>query len=244
MTDVVTSRLLADALEAHGGLERWRGFTGMSSVIVTGGQLWDLKGVSLIATPRLATTDFRQQRTTVFPFGEADWTMTWTPEHVAIRNGAGEVVAERDDPRSAFAGHAYDTPWDPLHLAYFNGYAMWTYHALPFILAEPGYEVVEIAPIEFEGAMLRGLEARFPPAIHSHTRTQRFYFGSDGLLRRHDYEVDVWAGTAAAHLLSDYYEVDGIQLPRRRSVFLRTAAGALDHSFNAVTVDMSDYAFR
>jgi hypothetical protein len=52
--------------------------------------------------------------------------------------------------------------------------------------------------------MLRGLAVRFPEGVHSHTREQRFYFGSDGLLRRHDYEVDVWADTPAAHFLSDY----------------------------------------
>lgn len=139
MTHPVTNRLLAEVLEAHGGLDRWRGFKGMSSTIVTGGRLWGLKGIDMDPSPRITTTDFHRQWTTVAPFGDPDWTMTWVPDRVVIEDKAGQVIAERDNPRQAFAGHGYDTPWDPLHLAYFNGYAMWTYHALPFVLAEPGY---------------------------------------------------------------------------------------------------------
>lgn len=32
------------------------------------------------------------------------------------------------------AGHQMNTPWDPLHRAYFNGEAMWTYLTTPFLL--------------------------------------------------------------------------------------------------------------
>jgi hypothetical protein len=244
MTQQALNPLLKEALEAHGGLERWRQFDGLSSTIVSGGQLWPLKGVHLIPTPRRAITDFHRQWTSVTPFGEPDWTMTWTPEHVAIADGAGAIVAEREDPRAAFTGHGFDTPWDPLHLAYFNGYAMWIYHAAPFVLAEPGYTVTNIEPVEHEGELLRGINVRFPLAIHSHTREQQFYFGADGLLARHDYVVDVWAATPAAHFVSDYVDVEGLKLPTRRSVYLRNPDGSLQHDFNAVTVELSDYRPR
>jgi hypothetical protein len=236
--------LLSEALEAHGGLARWRAFDGLSSTIVTGGKLWPLKGVHLIPTPRRAVTDFHRQWTTVTPFGEPDWTMTWTPEHVAVSNGAGATVAERDAPRGTFGGHDFETPWDPLHLAYFNGYAMWLYHAAPFILAEPGYEVTDVNPVMHEGETLRGINVVFPAAIHSHSREQQFYFGADGLLARHDYVVDVWASTPAAHFVSDYVEVEGLMFPTRRSAFLRNPDGSLQRDFNAVTVQLSDYRLR
>lgn len=238
------ARLLAEALEAHGGSERWRGLHGMSSTIVTGGRLWPLKGIDMDSTPRQATTDFHRQWTSISPFGDPHWTMTWTPDHLEIRSDNGQTIAERADPRAAFADHLSDTPWDPLHLAYFNGYAMWTYHALPFVLAEPGFALTAVEPIIHDGEVLRGLAARFPDSVHTHTRTQRFYFGADSLLRRQDYEVDVWADTPAAHLLSDYTEVGGLRLPTRRSVFLRRPDGSLDRSFNAVTVALSNYVLR
>jgi hypothetical protein len=236
--------LLDEALEAHGGLERWRQFEGLSSTIISGGQLWPLKGVHMIPTARRAATDFHRQWTTVTPFGEPDWTMTWTPEHVAVTDGAGTIVAERDDPRAAFAGHGFDTSWDPLHLAYFNGYAMWIYHAAPFVLSEPDHVVTDVAPVEHDGEMLRGINVRFPSAIHSHSPEQQFYFDGEGLLRRHDYVVDVWAKTPAAHFVSDYVEVEGLKLPTRRSVYLRNADGSVNRDFNAVTVELSDFRFR
>jgi hypothetical protein len=89
--------------------------------------------------------------------------------------------------------------------------------------------------------MLRGLTVRFPEDIHSHTREQRFYFGSDGLLRRHDYEVDVWADTPAAHFLSDYVDVSGLKFPLRRRVFASRPDGTPDLDLNLVTIDLSEY---
>jgi len=236
--------LLDEVLAAHGGIARWRQLKGLASTIVTGGRLWSLKGIDMDRTPRRATTDFHRQWTQVGGFGNPDWTMTWIPEHVEITNRSGEVIAERDHGRNAFGDRGRDTPWDPLNLAYFNGYAMWTYHAVPFLFAEPGYDVSEIAPIDHEGQALRGLGVRVPKEIHTHTRNQRFYFGADALLRRHDYEVDVWANAPAAHFLSDYIDVDGFKFPSRRSVYARQADNSPDYGFNTVTVELSDYTLR
>jgi hypothetical protein len=244
VTPNAASPLLAEVLEAHGGLKRWRGFEGLSSTVVTGGRLWGLKGINMGPAPRVATTEFRRQWTSIAPFGGPDRTMTWTPGRVVIANGAGEIVAERENPRDALAGRLADTPRDPLHLAYFNGYAMWTYHALPFVLAEPGYRIVEVAPAVQDGEALRGLGVRFPEGVHTHTREQRLYFGVDGLLRRHDYEVDVWAGTPAAHMLCDYVEVGGLRLPTGRRVHPRDPDGSLRYDFDPVTMEMSNYVPR
>lgn len=235
--------LLAEALDAHGGLERWRQLRGLGSTIVTGGKLWSIKGVDMQPVPRRATTEFRHQWTSVVPFGDPDWTMTWVPERVVINASDGSLIAERDQPREAFADHAHGTPWDPLHLAYFNGYAMWLYHAAPFVLAEPGYEISDLPAVDHEGQTLRGLCARFPQSVHSHSHEQHFYFGDDGLLCRHEYHVDVWADMNAAHILSEYVDVDGFQMPTRRRVYPRNADGSLQSDCNVVAVDLSNYEF-
>jgi hypothetical protein len=244
MTTDAINPLLADTLKAHGGLERWRTFAGLTSTIVSGGRLWGLKGIDMPPIPRVATTDFHRQWMSVTPFGDPDWTMTWVPQRVVIENATNQVIAERESPRDAFAGHDYDTPWDPLHLAYFNGYAMWTYHALPFILAEPGYETNEIAPIEQDGRTLRCLGVRFPEDVHTHTREQRLYFDDDLLLCRQDYEVDVWASTAAAHMVTDYIDVGGLRFPTKRRVHPRASDGSLQSDVDIVTIDMSNYVLR
>jgi hypothetical protein len=232
--------LLDEAISVHGGFDRWSQFQSVSSTIISGGRLWEIKGAQILRTPRRATSGFHRQWTRVTPFGDPDWTMTWEPQHIEITDSQGRMIAQRDNGRDAF-DRSYNAPWDPLHLAYFNGYAMWTYHAFPFAFAGPGYEAREIEPIAHEGEMLRGLAIRLPEEVHSHSREQRFYFGSDGLLRRHDYEVDVWADTPAAHILSQYVDVNGLKFPRRRRAFLRRPDGQPDLDFTLVSIDLSDY---
>ena len=90
------------------------------------------------------TSDFKRQRTRTEPFGNPDWHMTYQPDRVAIETAAGDIVAEQLAPRETFDGHAWETPWTPLQLGYFNGYAMWTYYNLPFLLGEPGVQTTEI----------------------------------------------------------------------------------------------------
>jgi hypothetical protein len=101
------------------------------------------------------------------------------------------VIESRDSPRTSFAGHVNETPWDQLHAAYFNGYALWTYLTQPFLYAYPGFVTDEIEPWEENGETWRRLKVIFPDNIASHAREQITYFGADGLMRRHDYAVDV-----------------------------------------------------
>jgi hypothetical protein len=63
----------------------------------------------------------------------------------------------------------------------------------------------------------------FPDNIASHTREQVTYFGPDGLMRRHDYSVDVLGGATGAQYIHDYRQVGGIMLPHRRRVYPRGA---------------------
>lgn len=233
--------LLSDVLDAHGGLTKWRRFKGLSSTIVSGGFLWGTKGINMDATPRVATTEFRRQWTSVAPFGAPEWRMVWVPERVVIEKNTGEVMAERDNPREAFTGHSWETSWDPLHLAYFNGYAMWTYHATPFVLSDPGFDVNAAGTVQEGGQTLHGLRVRFPKHFHSHSTEQTFYFDEAGLLRRHDYQVEVAGGSGAAHMLSEYVEVDGLQLPTKRRVFKKAADGSIQLDRVLVSVDLSNY---
>lgn len=236
--------LLASALDAHGGLTKWRSYEGLTSTIVSGGSLWGMKAVHMVATPRVATTKFRRQWTSVAPFGEPGWRMEFVPERVAIFNGMDEVVASRDSPRDSFAGHVMETAWDPMHLAYFNGYAMWLYHAAPFVLAEPGFETVAIPSLTENGETLRGLRVTFPRHIHSHSTEQDFYFGADGLLRRLDYQVQVAGGFGAAHMLSDYVAVDGLRFPTKRRAFTKGSDGVPQLSSTTVSIDLSSFTLN
>jgi hypothetical protein len=58
----------------------------------------------------------------------------------------------------------------------------------------PGFRTEEIEPWMESDESWRRLKVTFPDDIASHTREQVTYFGPDGLMRRHDYSVDVLGG--------------------------------------------------
>jgi hypothetical protein len=79
--------------------------------------------------------------------------------------------------------------------------------------------VAEVDPIEDHGERWFGLQVRFPDQFASHSRLQEFYFGSDFLLRRHDYRVDVAGGFAAIQYVYDIVDTEGIKLPSKRRAY-------------------------
>jgi hypothetical protein len=190
------------------------------------------------------TSTFREQRTRTEPFGEAGSHMIYTPERVAVLTADDVIVAAQEQPRATFAGHGWRTPWTPLQLAYFNGYAMWTYYNLPFLLDEPGVESRELPPLTMDGERLRGLRVQFGPRIHTHSEQQDLYFDDAGLLRRHDYQVAVAGGGRATHLISDYLNIEGMMFPTRRRVHLRSEDGSFDATNTVVSVDLSAFELR
>jgi hypothetical protein len=232
--------LLAAVLAAHGGLDRWRQFTSMEATIVSGGELWEIKGQPQDPAPRRMTVALHREWASVRPFGAADQKTDFTPERVAIEKLDGRVVAERIDPRESFTGHVMATPWDPLQRAYFNGYALWTYLTTPFFMTLPGFAITELDPIEDNGERWFGLRAHFPDDFASHSSLQEFYFGSDFLLRRHDYRVDVAGGFAAIQYVHDIVKADGIKLPSRRRAYRCDTNGRLMPDQLMVSIDVSD----
>jgi hypothetical protein len=81
--------------------------------------------------------------------------------------------------------------------------------------------VEEIEPWKEGPYTWRVLRAYFPGSIETHCLVQDFFFGDDLMLRRHDYQVNIAGGFAAAQLTSEYREAGGIRLPTRRRAYTR-----------------------
>ncbi len=113
------------------------------------------------------------------------------------------------------------TPWDPLHRAYFNGEALWTYLTTPFLLAGGGVQVEETEPWKQGDDTWHVLRARFPGSIETHSRIQDFFFDESRILRRHDYQVNIAGGFPAAQLISGHVRVGGITVPTKRRAYTR-----------------------
>ena len=230
-------------IHAHGGFERWQRFEHGSAHLRNGGVLWVLKhqpGVLDDVTVRVA---LHRERASHSPFLKPDLRTSFEPHRVAIEAMDGRIIEERFQPRESFVGHDVDTPWDPLQLAYFAGYAMWSYLTTPFLFAMDGVAAEELEPWRENGEVWRRLKVTFPHTIATHSTIQTFYVGPDGLLRRHDYDADVLGGTPAAHYIYDYREFSGILVPTKRRVFGRRPDGTPVPEPSIVTIDVSNVVF-
>jgi hypothetical protein len=236
-------QLLAEIIEAHGGMDRWKAFQTVEASIVSGGGFFALKGLIQDPDPRQMTVWLHEQRSSVLPYGAPDQSTIFTPDRIAIEKLDGTVVAERFAPTDSFAGHQMNTPWDALHRAYFNGEALWTYLTTPFLLAGQGVHVEETEPWKEGSETWRVLRARFPGSIETHSRVQDFFFDDRRLLRRHDYHVNIAGGFPAAQLTSEYVRADGISLPTKRRAYTRGPDRRPILDMLMVAIDFSDVKF-
>ena len=237
------NNLVQLTLAAHGGLERWRRFEHVSARQRTGGVLWEIKRQRGVIDDVSVRVALRREWASHCPFGEATWRTSFEPRRVAIETADRQLVEERLSPRDSFAGHTQTTPWDRIQLAYFAGYAMWTYLLTPFLFTLDGVATRELEPWRESGESWRRLEATFAPEIATHSTVQTFYFGPDGLLRRQDYDPDVLGGSPAAHYVEAYEEFSGMMVATKRRVLERRSDGTSARDTVLVSIDLSDVRF-
>jgi hypothetical protein len=234
--------LLTAALEAHGGLERWRGTSTLTARIALGGPFWAGRGwpdgfdiAVTLDTQREHVEIAYPDRVAVFDVG---------PERLTLRTPDGDLLESRGDPRSTFPA-PFDlatTRWDAVQVAYFQATANWNYLTEPWQFAAPGVEAREIEPWDEDGETWWRLAVTFAPDNANHNREQVFYFDSDLRMRRMDYSPEVTGSPPVAHYLHDHVTVDGLLFPTRRRVHLHDAAGVADRSFAVITIDVSELA--
>jgi hypothetical protein len=210
-------KLLALAVDAHGGLDVWNRFESLHADVSIGGALWDMKQIPGLFSSARVDLKLRDQYV-VTHLPEIGERIVFTPATMSLQSEEGKVIDTRISPRAAFAGQSADSKWDKLHAGYFCSYALWGYLTTPFLYTYPGFEVREIEPWHENGERWGVLQVTFPEECAAHTRTQYSYFGEDGLLRRHLYAVDVLAGAEGANYAFDYRAVDGLMVPTHREV--------------------------
>ena len=93
------------------------------------------------------------------------------------------------------------------------------------------------------GEEWRRLKATFPKTIASHSGEQITYFGPDGLMRRHDYTVEVLGGATGANYSTDYKEFQGIKMPTTRRVYAYDENGQKIPDPLLVSIDIETIVF-
>ena len=241
---MTTAPLANEVIERYGGLARWNEFDTVTTHLRVGGALWGLKQQAGVMDDVFVRVTLREPRASHYPFTAPHLRTSFAPHRVAIEDADGNVVSELMDPRRSFEGHGLDTPWSLLQLAYFGGYAMWTYLNTPFLFAYDGVRTEELPPWEENGETWRRVQATLPDHLPSHSAIQTFYFDADRLLKRHDYSADILGGTAAAHYTSDHVDVSGIPVPTKRWVLPRNPDGSTAAEPIIVTIGLSEIAFQ
>jgi len=212
------TELLDLAVKAHGGLERWNKLKTIKFAASITGGIWYVKGKPDVLKNVVITAETRNERVTI-DFSGQNKRAIFQPNRVAIEKTDGSPIETRDNPEKSFEGQQRETPWDDIQVAYFAGEALWTYLNTPFLYTHEGFATEEITSIRVEGETWRRLKVTFPDNVKSHTREQISCFGPDGLLRRHDYTVDILGGATGLNYARDYRNVDGIIFPTQRRVY-------------------------
>lgn len=238
------NKLASRIIDAHGGLKRWKTFSSVTAHLIQGGALWGLKGKAGVLDDTTVTVHLTHEHASHAPFGTANRKSSFAPDLVEIQTTTGDAIERLPNPRASFAGHTLETPWSDLQLAYFAGCAMWTYLNMPFLLAAPGVESDSIKPWEENGESWERLRVRFPTNIATHSSEQTLYVGNDGLLRRHDYDVEIAGNTPGAHFISDYRDIQGIMFPTKRRIFPRQPDGRAMAEPLVVSIDLDQIALR
>jgi hypothetical protein len=233
------NELLKLAVKAHGGLDRWNRVKAIKVAASITGAIWFVKGKGDFLKNVVLTAETRNEHLTV-DFPGQDKRAIFEPNRIVIETTGGTLIEARDNPVKSFAGQKRETPWDDIHVTYFVGEALWTYLNTPFLYTHEGFVTEEIHPIQVGSETWRRLKVTFPDNVKSHTREQISCFGPDGLLRRHDYTVDILGGATGLNYASEYRDVHGIIVPTKRRVYAYEGDYQLVKEPLLVAIDMGE----
>jgi hypothetical protein len=185
--------LLGAAIDAHGGLERWRAIESIDVTMRCGGIAMPFKGRPNVLRHVCATVDPRRA-------------------HVELR-GLGTFDARLRRP----AGMARRPRWSDEDVVHFAGYALWGYIAAPFMFAEEGFTVVELP----RRRLRVDFPERIP--THSRRQTFYFDGEAVLQRLDYTAEVILGPLGRAKHRCFEHTWIDGLLIPMRRRVTPRGA---------------------
>lgn len=212
-------KILDDIVKAHGGMSSWNSLEALDAEVSASGFLFTVKQQPVLSHVRMRAST-REPHFTFFDFPQPGQTAELIgANEVRITGAAGNIIAQRANPRAAFRGLRRQFYWDSLDFIYFAGYATWNYLTAPFLFMRSGFTIQELEPVPGDSSSGCRLQVTFPQDIPTHSRQQIFYFDKQLLMQRLDYTAEVvghWA--RAAHFCEDYRTFGAFKAPTRRRV--------------------------
>lgn len=207
---------LAQVLEAHGGQALWQSLRTIDIDMAASGFLFTAKRIPTTKRLRLSM-DVTRPGVTMHDYPLPGHQVRMGPDGaVSWFDGRQSLLEHRAQPRLLFGQIRRQWRWDVLDFGYFCSYAMWNYLTMPWLLAQH-------AKVLQERRDSRGrttLTVRMADGLPTHSPVQRFCFGPDWHLMRHDYTAEVVGAWAmAAHICADYKSSGGMAYASRRRVY-------------------------
>jgi hypothetical protein len=159
-----------------------------------------------------------------------------------LEGADGQLLKERKGPPQELRQRLRASIWDELQLAYYCGYSIWNYLAVPFVFAEPDVTTEELERESVHADTWRRLRLRFPPRVVTHSAEQTFYFDRDGFLRRLDYTSE-YEDTRIAQLFSGHQRFSGILIPTLSRSLPIARDGRLPAKSSLVDIEIFDVVF-
>ncbi len=219
MSSLDPRTLILEAVEAHGGLERWNGLEAIEAEVSAAGLVFvarwrlPLRRVWL----RLAT---RQPAVEAYDYPQPGRRGELRAnKEVRVLDGQGNVVTSRPEPRRAFSHPRRMIYWDDLDLLYVVSYTFWNTLLAPFHLLREDIRVTALEPADVPAGRLDRLQVTFPPYVPTHATHQIYGFDAERRLRRVEYTAEpVGKWVRVAQLAEEFRTYAGLLLATRHRI--------------------------
>jgi hypothetical protein len=235
--------LLEDALRASGGLDLRRQMSRYTVHMSVGGVLCRHKCASPQLKDLVVEGSTDQVSLEINGFGAVNRRAMYRPDWVALEGPDGQLLKEMKASAQELRTCLRASTWDELQLAYYFGYSIWNYIAVPFVLADSDVTTEELEPGGVQLDNWLRLAVRFPPRVVTHSTEQTFYFDRDGLLRRIDYTSEL-EDTRIAQLFSGHQRFSGILIPTLGTSLRIAPDGVLLAKPSLVDIEIFDVVFE
>jgi hypothetical protein len=213
--------LLDNALKACGGLERWNRFDRFEAHVSIGGSYLASKVDATNLKEIVVSGNTRFQAAEVVGMLDRSGRGLCRANWVGIENHSGLIAAQQSVTPEDFAKLGSRAHWTELDVVYYCGISIWNFINCPFLLAESGFKIGEIAPLDADGEVWRRLHVTFPDRIATEACEQILYFDFRNRHRRTDYLCSALTANTVAHFLNAHQDFSEIVIPTlRRSRFV------------------------
>jgi hypothetical protein len=213
--------LLDNALKACGGLERWNRFDRFEAHVSIGGSYLASKVDTTNLKEIVVSGNTRFQAAEVVGMLDRSGRGLCRANWVGIENHSGLIAAQQSVTPEDFAKLGSRAHWTELDVVYYCGISIWNFINCPFLLAESGFKIGEIAPLDADGEVWRRLHVTFPDRIATEACEQILYFDFRNRHRRTDYLCSALTANTVAHFLGAHQDFSEIVIPTlRRSRFV------------------------